>query len=53
MIYNYKCPKCNKVTKIEKPMSESGKLEKCSVCNGVMNRVYDAPSISTGDGMKR
>ena len=58
MKYNYKCinEKCvagNKVVSIEKPMSESGKVELCKSCSKDLVRQFTVPSISTGDGFKR
>lgn len=54
MRYAYECnnEKCDmkKIT-IEKPMSESGRVEYCSKCKHVLSRVYSL-GISTGDGFK-
>lgn len=52
MTYLYKCEKCDSVVEVNKPMSESSTEENCKVCDDVMVRVYTAPSIKTGDGLK-
>ena len=54
MTYLYKCKTCSKGTvEVDKPMSESGREEKCETCGKVMDRTYTACSISTADGYKR
>ena len=52
MIYLYTCPQCNKETIIDKPMSESDRLEHCQ-CGAVLKRVYNTASIKTNDGVKK
>ena len=57
MRYNYKCvnDKCNdkdKVVVVDKPMSESNRVELCSSCTEVLNRIYSISGIKTGDGIK-
>lgn len=52
MKYLYKCEDCHtEPIIIVKPMSESSNTEVCT-CGKVMNRVYTAPGITTGDGTK-
>ena len=58
MIYNYKCnnEECSKHGKdqpINKPMSESSKVEYCTECGEELKRDYSGgASIKTGDGTK-
>lgn len=52
MIYAYICPHCNKETTIDKPMSESDRVEHCE-CGEVLKRVYGSPSVITADGYKK
>ena len=52
MTYLYKCKDCDSTVEVTKPMSESSTEEKCKVCGKVTIRVYTAPSIKTGDGLK-
>lgn len=55
MRYGYECKneKCEirKIT-IEKPMSESDRIEHCKECGKVLSRVYNV-GIATGDGFKK
>jgi len=53
MTYQYKCTKCNKEIGIVKPMSESETKEYCDDCGKELKRVYEAPSVVTGDGYKK
>lgn len=53
MEYVYKCPHCNKETVISKPMSQSDRIEHCEICESILQRVYNAPSIATADGIKK
>lgn len=52
MRYLYKCPHCEKEVTIEKPISESNRVEYCDICESELNRVWIAPTITTGDGLK-
>lgn len=36
MVYPYKCVKCTKAFEIEKPMKDSGRVERCDVCEEVL-----------------
>ena len=58
MRYNYRCnnEECTSydvVVSVEKPMSESSKIELCRKCNSVLTRQYSVPSIGTSDGFKK
>lgn len=53
MIYSYKCPHCKIEVEINKTMEEVDRIEHCHVCESVMQRVWQAPMISTGDGIKK
>ena len=52
-MYEYKC-KCSPKTHlmISKPMAESSKVEICKKCGRELVRVFTAPRIRTGDGLK-
>lgn len=39
--YNYKCPKCNKIFTIEKPMKDYNREEKCEECNEKLIRIFE------------
>lgn len=49
---NDKCEESNKVKTITCRMSEVSDPKPCECCKEPMVRVYNAPSISTGDGVK-
>ena len=53
MTYKYECKSCEIVSLIDKPMSESGRVEICPVCKSELKRVWESSAIKTGDGMKR
>jgi len=53
MIYLYNCPHCNIETEITKPMIEVDRVEYCHVCESELQRVWQAPMISTADGVKK
>lgn len=52
MIYTYQCPNCKLETEITKPMVEVERVEHCHICGSVMQRVWQAPMVKTGDGIK-
>jgi predicted nucleic acid-binding Zn ribbon protein len=52
MKYSYKCENCEKKTIIEKPMSESGRVEFCEICENELKRVYEPTTVVTADGIK-
>ena len=52
MLYEYKCENCEKITLVDKPMSEVSKLEFCDTCKQMMIRLFSNPRIKTGDGLK-
>lgn len=55
MTYQYKCPRCKKVSFINKPMTESSRSEYCQneKCKDVqLARVFTVGGIKTGDGSK-
>ena len=52
MIYKYKCPHCEKEVIINKSMSDSERAEHCAICESELKRVWEAPTITTGDGLK-
>ena len=52
MVYVYKCPNCETVVEINKPIAESSRVEHCEKCNSVLNRCYNISGIKTGDGIK-
>ena len=43
MIYPYRCPQCRLEYDIVKPMSESGKEEKCQYCWKTLERIFTVP----------
>ena len=56
-IYKYKCTNnsctiTGKVKEINKPMTESSKIEICPICNAVLQKVFSVGAIKTGDGVK-
>lgn len=53
MLYLYICPNCKLKTEITKPMSEVDREEHCHICESELQRVWQAPMISTADGVKK
>ena len=46
MVYPYKCESCPGETAIVKGASEADKIEYCSVCGGILIRVWTVPHAS-------
>lgn len=44
--YPYNCVKCDLYSEIIKPMSESGRDEKCVDCGCVLDRIWTAPHLT-------
>lgn len=53
MTYCYECPVCKTQVLIDKPMSQSDRVEVCPDCETQLKRVWEPSAIKTGDGMKR
>lgn len=53
MTYYYVCPICKNHTEVIKSMKESDRIEHCPVCQYVLKRVYESPSVITADGYKK
>lgn len=53
MIYKYLCPLCEISTEITKPIVEVERIEHCHICESELQRVWEAPMISTADGVKQ
>lgn len=52
MTYEYVCPLCAKTELVTKPMADADDLEYCPTCGEELMRVWTAPRIKTGDGLK-
>ena len=53
MIYLYICHNCKIETDINKSMQEVDRVEHCHICESELQRVWQAPMISTADGVKK
>ena len=52
--YDYRCPKCDWVDEVAKPMSASNTVETCRQCGAVMNRDYSTEGVrTTADSYRR
>jgi len=52
MNYTYHCSRCDATVEIIKPTSDASRHEYCK-CGREMGKVYNVPSIKTGDGVKK
>lgn len=53
MKYTYRCTHCEKKTIIDKPMTQSDRVEHCEICESELKRIYESPSVKTNDGVKK
>ena len=45
MIYEMDCPKCEEMFEVVKSMNEASRLEYCTVCGTLLERIWNAPQI--------
>jgi putative FmdB family regulatory protein len=38
--YDYKCPKCDTLIEIEKPIQEGDSEERCPSCNTILKKIF-------------
>jgi putative FmdB family regulatory protein len=43
--YDFQCNACNVVQELILSVNESGTVPKCSLCEGVMRRVFTPPAV--------
>ena len=48
--YGYYCDKCKIEIDVVKPMAEAGSTEMCTICGGLINRIWYAPNAFVSKG---
>ena len=48
--YTFKCPNCNKISKVTRTFDEAGNELRCEKCNELMNKIYSIGVKFNGGG---